>query len=124
MNDKFYYDGPDDDVIDEDRVGRVPNDTAILSLVFGIVSLLLVLFFRSGVLAIIFGALAWVNGQNALKVDRQSKSAQAGKILGMIGVILGTLFFVTCISCVSCLGCNRYRPLGETYRQFRGSWRF
>lgn len=124
MNDKFYYDGPDDDVIDEDRVGRVPNDTAILSLVFGIVSLLLVIFFRSGVLAIIFGALAWINGQKALLVDRQSKSAVAGKIMGMIGVILGVLFLVTCVSCVSCFGCNYYRPWQDTFRQFRGSWRF
>lgn len=126
MKDDFYYDGPDDEIIDEDRIGKTPNDDALLSFIFGVVSIVLVIFMRSGILAIIFGAIAWTRGNKAMSVDRKNSAAQVGKTLGLIGIILGTIFFVTCISCVSCLGCRGYgyRPMNDMMRQFRGSWRF
>lgn len=71
MKDDFYYDGPDDEIIDEDRIGKTPNDDALLSFIFGVVSIFLVIFMRSGILAIIFGAVAWTRGNKAMYVDRK-----------------------------------------------------
>ncbi|MDO5716328.1 MAG: hypothetical protein Q4Q17_00870 [Tissierellia bacterium] len=115
-NNKYEYNGPDEDILDEDRVGKkynldnVLNDRALLVLIFGALSLFLALFRFSGILAIVFGLLATSKGQSVLRVEPENKMAQIGRILGLVGFILGVVFFVTCISCASCLGCRGCRP--------------
>lgn len=93
MRDDFYYDGPDDEIIDEDRVGKTPNDDALLSFIFGVVSIFLVIFMRSGILAIIFGAIAWSKGSKAIIVDRKKFSRTSWKNIGSYWNNIGNNIF-------------------------------
>ena len=67
---------------------------AVRSLVFGILSVAL-----SGVFAIVFGILARVQGNGAVRIAEQNglprdDRATAGRILGLIGLIIGILALV------------------------------
>lgn len=110
-NRSYDYDRPDDDIIDEDRIGRKkfhPDDKAIISLLMGGLSVFLALFHFSGPMAIILGAIAVFLAQEVRRRDRHNVYANWGRLLGLIGLVLGTIFFVTCISCISCVGCGRH----------------
>lgn len=122
--DDFYYGGSDDRIIDEDKIGKTPNDDTILAIVFASMSLILALFFKSGLFAIIFGLVGYFKSNSALAFDKKSTLALVAKICSLVGIILGTVFLVTCVSCVSYYqrGYNRFNP--NDFRNFNGGWRY
>ena len=73
---------------------------AVASLVLGIISLVIALFFSAfgwlgailGILGIVFAALA--------RKKQKTGIATAGLVLSIIGTILGLLLYIACVACV------------------------
>ncbi len=80
---------------------------AVASLVLGIISLLISVFFSAygwvgsllGILGIIFGALGRKNAE-------KKGLATAGLTLSIIAVVLGLLLYIACVACVSGLAAS------------------
>ncbi len=78
---------------------------AIGSLVLGIISVVMALFFAgfqwvgaiTGIIGIILGALA-------RKVPEKKGMATAGLVLSIIGFVLSIILFVACAACIGAIG--------------------
>lgn len=86
---------------------NLPNAT--VSLVLGILSVLTCICY--GVIGLPLGIVAFVLGNKAVKVFNEnpeeyksSGNANAGKILGIVGIILNLLFLLTIVWAVSKIG--------------------
>jgi len=93
--------------------GVPPIPGAIISLVFGIISLVFCWYFMIPIVGIIlcimcliFGIIAMNKGKNAINLYNQTPDqykkgslglAKAGKILGLIGLILNAIFIIISI---------------------------
>lgn len=93
--------------------GVPPIPGAIISLVFGIISLVFCWYFMipiAGIIlcimCLIFGIIAMNKGKNAINLYNQTPDqykkgslglAKAGKILGLIGLILNAIFIIISI---------------------------
>ncbi|MCI5674573.1 MAG: hypothetical protein SOZ40_02865 [Ezakiella sp.] len=115
---KYEYYG-DDDIIDEDKIGKSGQDKAVLAFIFATLSILLVIFKQSGILAILFGILAIIYSGSALRYNPDSQLAKLSRVLGIIGLVVGFIFLVTCVSCISCI---RPRFKNNWYYRGRGYW--
>jgi hypothetical protein len=85
----------------------LPNAT--ISLILGIFSLLTCICY--GVIGLPLGITAFILGNKALKVHNQnpeeykgSGNASAGKILGIVGIILNLIFILLIIWVISLIG--------------------
>jgi uncharacterized BrkB/YihY/UPF0761 family membrane protein len=92
FDDESYLTGDDSAPVSRDRERRLEPDRSVLILVFGILGL---------VFCLIFGILAWVWGNQDLAKMRAGRmddhtqgTVQAGRVLGMISVILTVGVFV------------------------------
>ena len=79
--------------------GEKPSGTA--PLVLGILSIVL----SGGVIGIILGILGMTQGNKVLKVDATNGKAKAGKITGIIGMVLSILFLILYIASFA-VGCS------------------
>lgn len=78
---------------------------AIASLVLGIISIVLALFFAgfqwvgaiAGIIGIILGAMS-------RKIPEKKGMATAGLVLSIIGFVLSIILFVACAACIGALG--------------------
>lgn len=76
----------------------------VASLVLGICSVVLAVFFGSaGWLAALLGLIGVILGAVANK-KQKTGVATAGVVLSIIGLVLGLLFYVACIACIGSLG--------------------
>ncbi len=99
---KFEYYGEDSDIIDEDMIGNPRHDLAIVGFIISSISVILVVTKLSGFLAAASGLFGTMVSLRALRYNRTSYIARAGLIIGLIGMVIGALLFVSCISCTAC----------------------
>ena len=85
----------------------LPN--AILSLVLGILSVVTCICY--GIIGLPLGIIAFVLGNKALKVYHEnpeeykgSGNANAGKVLGIVGIILNLIFILVIVWAISKIG--------------------
>lgn len=72
----------------------------VASLILGIISVILALFFSGfGWLASILGLIGIILGAVARK-NAKSGVATAGLVLSIIGLVLGLLLYIACVACV------------------------
>lgn len=85
---------------------RPRNSKATAALVCGIISLVLVWFGYSAIGSVILGIVAIVCSVGARKEmgGQSTGMATAGLVLGVIGIILGSITFVACVICAGALG--------------------
>lgn len=72
----------------------------VASLVLGICSLVVAVFFGSaGWLAALLGLIGLILGAAANK-KQKTGVATAGVVMSIIGMVLGLLFYIACIACI------------------------
>jgi hypothetical protein len=91
---------------------RLPN--AIISLILGIFSIVTCICY--GIIGLPLGIAAFVLGNKALKVNRENQeefkgsgNASAGKILGIVGIILNLIFLLVIIWLVYKIGWENFQ---------------
>ncbi len=82
----------------ENNVNEKPSAKAILSMIFGIVSLSLCWGYGGG---IIFGIISLVFSKSGNVNARCKGFCKAGKIMSIIGIVVGALFLILIIAGVA-----------------------
>ena len=85
--------------------GEIPGkNTAIASLVLGIISVVLWFFGYSSILSVVLGIIGVVMASKSKEEGYDENIRTAGFILSVIGIIGGAIFFVACVACVGMAG--------------------
>lgn len=77
--------------------------SAIGSLVCGILSIVFSFFSISSIIGLILGIVGLVLANDSKKAGYNDGLRTGGFVVSLIGVILSSIFFVSCVACVGCL---------------------
>lgn len=80
------------------------NDSmSILSLVFGILSILFGFASWLSIVGIIFGIAGIICARESFKNNPGNDLARAGTITSIVGIVLSSVLFIACTACVGCM---------------------
>lgn len=87
------------------------KNKAIASMVMGIISVAFCVMGYSSIIGLVLGVLALVFSmqiRNASRIEGfiPNGMVTAGYVLGIIGIVMSSIVFVSCVSCASCGGCT------------------
>ena len=84
-------------------VAQPASGAAMASMILGIVSLVFCLFGEGAFVSVITGIVGIVQASNAKKAGNTSAQRTAGFVMSLIGLILGSLVFVSCAAFMAVL---------------------
>lgn len=87
----------------ENNVNIPGKGAATASLVLGIIAVVLWFFGYSAILSVILGIIGLVCAGNAKKAGYDDGIRTAGFVLSLIGLIGGSVVFISCIACAGAL---------------------
>lgn len=90
--------------MDNNNVSVPGKNSAIASLVLGIIAVVLWFFGVSALVSVVLGIVGLVCAGNAKKAGFVGGVRTAGFILSLIGLIGGAVVFIACVACVGALG--------------------
>ncbi len=107
----YKYNGPEEEILDEDYVGGNKNMDRIFTIFgLGLSSLVLSVLSSRNIIAVILAIITIVLTETSNKDVKTSKYYRLGKIFALIGFVLGIIF-----SLFGCLWCARLGFLGRHF---------